>query len=314
MSKKIVLSVGEVLWDLLPDGPQLGGAPFNFAYRVNSLDNVAMMVSRLGRDELGEKAHQKIIELGMNDRFIQWDESLPTGTVQVNLDDPNNPDYYIVPNVAYDQIELTDELRAFMPSIDCLCFGTLVQRAPKTRETVMTMLELANDTQCLLDINLRKDCYNQETVTQSLSHANLLKLNDNEAHELIEMLDLKADTLASFCAEMIQTWSLSHCLVTLGDRGVLAMEQEGKPIYIPGYKIDLVDPCGSGDAFTAGFLHKLLENNDLKTCCEFGNAYGALVATQSGATTPITPEQIEHFLQNGNERSIDQSFGAYCLM
>ena len=148
---KTILAFGEVLWDILPSCTVLGGAPFNFIYRVNSLGDTALMISRLGRDELGRKAHEQIIQSGLDTRFIQWDDELPTGTVQVSFDEQNNPDYFIVPNVAYDRIETTGELIDTASTADCLCFGTLSQRAAQSRKTIERLLEEAATGLKLLD-------------------------------------------------------------------------------------------------------------------------------------------------------------------
>jgi len=134
----------------------LGGAPFNFAYRANSLGDTGLMISRLGRDELGNKACDQIVQLGLDTRFIQWDDQFPTGTVQVSFDEQNNPDYFMTPEVAYDQIEPTEELLEAASAADCLCFGTLSQRAGTSRKTIEQLLENANRSIKFLDINLHK--------------------------------------------------------------------------------------------------------------------------------------------------------------
>ena len=131
--KKRVFAFGEVLWDILPTATILGGAPFNFVYRVASLGDEALMISRLGRDELGRKAHDMIIKLGMGATYIQFDEELPTGTVEVSFDADNNPDYIIIPEVAYDRVEFTGDLAEALRKANCICFGTLAQRAPASR-------------------------------------------------------------------------------------------------------------------------------------------------------------------------------------
>ncbi|MFO8006332.1 MAG: carbohydrate kinase [Candidatus Brocadiia bacterium] len=308
---KSVLAYGETLWDLLPGGPQLGGAPFNFAYRVQSLRDLAHIVTRLGTDELGRRAADRIDELGMDTRFVQWDEEAPTGTVEVDLDDPNNPDFHIVPDVAYDHIEATDELRDAAAEADCLCFGTLVQRTETSRETLEELLAQAGGAVKLLDINLRRNCYNRHTVTVSLKHSDVLKLNDDEVAELDEMLELGTADVPEFARVMIEEWALTDCVVTFGERGAFAASAEGQQVYCPGYRVDLVDTCGSGDAFSAGFIHLLLRGHLLAECCELGNALGALVATKDGATAPISLDEVEAFLQQEHERIADPGLSGY---
>jgi fructokinase len=309
--KKTVLAFGEVLWDILPSCTVLGGAPFNFAYRVNSLGDIGLMISRLGRDELGLRAFDEVVPLGLDTRFLQWDERLPTGTVQVSFDDENNPDYVIIPQVAYDRIELTEALLEAASSADCLCFGTLSQRAETSRKTIEQLLESSQKGLKFLDINLRKKCYSLETVTFSLHKADVLKLNEEEAHQLGEMLGVSHQDLPEFCKEMLDNWSLKHCLVTLGEKGAFAMSAEGDGVYVPGYRVTQADSLGSGDAFSAGFVYKILRGERLASACEFGNALGAIVATQIGATCQIEQTEVDRYLNNTFERVVHSELESF---
>jgi len=303
--RKTILAFGETLWDLLPAGAVLGGAPFNFAYRVDCLGETGWIVSRLGRDELGRRAWEQIVALGMETRFIQWDEARPTGTVPITLDENNNPDFVILPDVAYDYIEATEELLAAAAEADCVCFGTLVQRAPVSRRTLQQVLGACADGLKILDINLRRDCYTTETITTSLERADVLKCNDDEARYLADLLGVTDAALSAFCEAMIDKWSLSHCVVTLGERGAFAASADGRKVYVPGYSVEVIDTCGAGDAFTAGFACRLLLGRSLAACCELGNALGAIVAGQKGATAPLSPEDVDRFLQEPPARIVD---------
>ena len=306
--KKIVVAFGEVLWDILPSCVVLGGAPFNFAYRVNSLGDAGLMASRLGQDDLGRQAFDRIVSLGLQTRLLQWDDEAPTGTVQVSFDAQNNPDYVIVPNVAYDRITLTDVLAGTVERADCLCFGTLAQRTTPSAETLAMLVEKATGAMKLLDINLRKDCYDEDSVAFSLGSADVLKLNEDEAHTLGRMLGLRHDTLRGFCESIVEEWGVEFCLITLGENGAFGYAADGRETYAPGYKITLADSLGSGDAFSAGFVHKILRGASLKEAVAFGNILGAIVATQTGATTPITRDQIDQFQDPKMERNIHPEF------
>jgi len=309
--KKTILAFGEVLWDILPSCTVLGGAPFNFAYRANSLGDMGLMISRLGRDELGRKAHDQIVRLGLDTRFIQWDKQFPTGTVQVSFDEHNNPDYFITPQVAYDQIELTDALVKAVSTADCLCFGTLSQRSGKARKTIEQLLENSNKSLKFLDINLRKKCYSFETVTFSLQKADVLKLNEEEAHQLGDMLDIAHRSLPEFCQEVSNRWALKYCLVTLGESGAFGFSDNGQEVYVPGYKVSLVDSLGSGDAFSSGFVHKLLQGASVAEACEFGNVLGALVAAREGATSLVTLDEIKRFCNQDCRRVVHPDLKAF---
>jgi len=293
--QKTVLAFGEMLWDLFPSGPVLGGAPFNFAYRVNSLGDRGLVVTRLGRDGYGRKALDQLAALGMDATHLQLDDHHPTGTVQVALDENRNPEFFIVPEVAYDFIEVTCPGLEQAAEADCFCFGTLAQRAPDSRLTLHRLLDVAPKCLKFLDINLRKDCYSLETITESLKRANILKMNLQEAHYLAELFEISLTTLPDFCAEMMEDWSLGCCLVTLGDHGAFAASVNCDKIYVPGVEIDVVDTCGSGDAFSAGFIHEYLQRKPLADCCRFGNLLGAMAATRRGGTAPISPAEIERF-------------------
>ncbi|MCU0913130.1 MAG: carbohydrate kinase [Planctomycetes bacterium] len=306
--KKTVVAFGEVLWDILPSCVALGGAPFNFAYRVNSLGDRGRMVSRLGRDDLGQQAFDRIAALGLDTALVQWDEKAPTGTVQVRFDDQNQPDYVIVPNVAYDRIALTDALVGAVEKADCVCFGTLAQRTEISAETLATLLEKATDALKLLDINLRKDCYDEPCVVFSLGNADVLKLNEDEAHTLGRMLGLRCRTVRGFCESVVEEWGVEYCLVTLGEYGAFGCAGDGRETYAPGYRVKLADSLGSGDAFSAGFVHQILRGASLKEAVAFGNILGAIVATQTGATTPIAPEEIERFQNTRMERNVHPEF------
>ena len=308
---KTVLSFGEVLWDLLPDATILGGAPFNFAYRINSLGDRGYMISRLGDDELGDQAFSQVVKLGLETTFLQRDNHFPTGTVHVMFDESHNPDYEIIPNVAYDHIFFAPEIAKAMASADCLCFGTLAQRSATSRETCEKMLQHASNCLLFLDINLRKACFSPETIQSSLQAAHILKLNETEAGQLAEILDTGTTTIPDFAAKMIAQWELDYCLVTLAEKGVYAHSQTGEQLYIPGYRVVLVDSLGAGDAFSAGFIHKILRNASMKEACEFGNVLGAIVATQAGATAAITAQHLAAFQQQSHDRIVAPQFEKY---
>ena len=311
--QKTVLSFGETLWDILLDVTTLGGAPFNFAYRVNCLGEKGLMVSRLGRDELGRQAIEKVRELAVDTAYIQWDDEHPTGTVKVSFDAEHHPDYVIIPEVAYDYVETTDVLLAIAAEADCLCFGTLTQRSPTTRETLYQMIGAAGKAVKLLDINLRKKCYTPATVKESLRRADVLKLNDDEALQLAEMLNLAERAIDRIGEQLIERYQLSCCIVTLAERGALVTSKAGEKVYSPGYRVELVDSLGCGDAFSAGFIQRYLRGASSGECCRWGNTLGALVATQQGATEKVTDNDLSQFLSSHPARTIDPTLEPFAI-
>lgn len=289
---KTVIAFGELLWDIFPSGEVLGGAPSNFAYRINSLGHDGWLVTRLRKDDRGKRAADLVRANGMSLDYVQWDETHPTGTVPVELDSAGSPNFTILPNVAYDFIEITEPLLALAAMADCICFGTLVQRAETSRRTLHALLDAAPQALKVLDLNLRKDCYTQETIAASLERANILKLNESEAEILARMFNLP-DSFANFAPAAVQQWNLAACVVTLGEKGVVAANDKNEFIQRPGHKVKVIDTVGAGDAFTAGFLHCYLEERPLPYCCDFANALGALVAQTRGGTAPIKLTEIK---------------------
>ena len=305
-----IVAYGEALWDMLPAGPVLGGAPLNFAYRAGALGNRSLIISRLGRDDLGERAYQQMLRLGMDTTHIQWDEALPTGTVDIRFDAAGNPDYTINENAAYDGIRLADGMLDLVGKADCLCFGTLIQRTETSRETLSALLHRFRGAYRLLDINLRRNCYTEQTVCSSLERADILKMNEEEAPVLASLFGIGLpeggeEALPLILRELVVRAGLKACVCTLGPRGALACGADGRPVYLPTYYRDVEDPCGSGDAFTAGFIHMLLEGRDLADACRYGNAMGALVAAQKGATQPVSEEEIGEIMTSGRPDRID---------
>ena len=293
---KRIICFGEVLWDLFPNGRELGGAPANFAYRAASLGCRAELVSRVGADALGKEAIARLRESGLETHNVQVDPALPTGTVEISLSPKGEPDFEIIPRVAYDQIEFTEDLRQLAGNADCIYFGTLAQRSSRSRETLQKLLEAAPSSAIrLLDINLRKQCYTAQTIQDSLLQATMLKLNESEVVILAKILGLpeRAD---EFAGEIVKTSGLTHCLVTRGERGVYARSRTGEECAVSGISVDTVDTCGAGDAFTAGFITEFLSGAGLVRSCRFGNALGALVAGTKGATSPISRGKVEELL------------------
>lgn len=296
----IITAYGEALWDLLPEGPVLGGAPFNFVYRAKSLGADAELISCLGTDDLGRDAAKQIEALGFNFEFIQRDTDHPTGTVPVSFDEHKNPSYVITPDVAYDYISSDSALDRRIASSDCLCFGSLIQRSAVSRQTLYGLIERFSGSYLLYDINLRKDCYSRDIISASLDKCHIAKLNEDELIELGPMLGLSGKTLRDRAAECVDRFGLRYCLVTLGDKGLYAVSDGGESVYAPGFKVNLVDPVGAGDACTAGFIFSLLTGKGLEASCTYANAVGAAVAETAGATEPVKKEQIETKLLNGD--------------
>lgn len=305
------MAFGEILWDIFSEYRRLGGAPFNFAARMSMLGHKALMVSRVGRDDFGEEALTTAQSLGLDTSLVQIDTRKNTGTVDVFINERGQPDFTINPNVAYDRIEWRDELATALAQCDCFCFGTLIQRSPVSRKTLRRLLEVPSEAFRILDINLRKNGSSIEAIRYSLDHTHALKLNESEAKAVTTVLNLGKCSIPKFCREMIEFYGLRYCLVTLGEKGAFAMAASGKAVYSPGFRVKVADTVGSGDAFTAGFVHRILSNGTLDDACRYGNLLGAIVATQSGATQPVTGRDIEAFLDSEPPLIIEPALEKY---
>jgi len=308
--KHTILAIGELLWDILPEKTILGGAPSNLAYRLNELGDDCYLVSRVGHDQLGEKAMAAIKSMGLSTSFIQLDDQLPTGTVNVSFDNYRNPDYIINPGVAYDNIGLSDDLLVLAGKAECIAFGTLAQRSAASRKTIHKLLDHSPNAFKFLDINLRKNCHTRDSIEHSLRYAGVLKLNHHEAAELDKILGLNVPEIPKIAAAISARFNIPTVLVTLEENGVFLYDSREGEHYIPGYKIELEDPLGSGDAFSAAFIHCKLRERSLIECCIEGNKLGAIVATQKGATQKITGNDLEK-ISISNKRNSDQFFNNY---
>jgi len=248
-------------------------------------------VTRLGRDEFGNTAAERLAALGMDLSLVQGDDRRPTGTVPVTLDGKGVPDFRILPDVAYDYIAPSATLLGEAAQADCICFGTLVQRSPVSRTTLYRVLEAAPRALKVLDLNLRRGCYSRETLMASLESADLLKLNDGEVLELARSFGLKAGSPQEAARDCRATWDLDACVVTLGERGAYGVTA-AEEVSVEGRKVEVVDTIGAGDAFTAAFVVSWLRGSPLRDCCYFGNALGALVSGTKGATATIALDEI----------------------
>lgn len=291
-----IAAFGELLWDLLPNGKVLGGAPANFIYRINSFGDEGTLLSKVGNDKAGREAREALKRLGVSDENIQTDYEFPTGSVRVKIDEKGNPDFNIITDVAYDHIEINAEMMDAFSQADCVCFGTLVQRYGISKNTLRELIHESSDVVKFLDINLRRNCYTATTIEDSLRMTNILKTNDDELLITKELLGLKQDSLKDLAQETIEKYNLDILLCTLGSNGAFCLTNEDIFHYDPGYQISLGDTVGSGDAFSAGFVHYYMNGYPIEEALQFGNAAGAMVATTTGATSPISKKEILDFM------------------
>ena len=279
-----IVGLGEILWDMLPNGKQLGGAPSNFAYISTLLGNEGIVASRIGNDVLGSEAVQRLARLGVATDSIQADPVRPTGSVRVEVDQAGQPRFEIAEGVAWDFLEWTPAWQHLAAQSDAICFGSLAQRAPASRATIRQFLGAANKDAVvrIFDVNLRQAFYSKEIIEQSIKLADIVKLNHEELPRIMEMFGLQhRDEIAS-AGQLVKLHALKLICVTRGCRGSLLMNHQTLDEH-PGYRIQIGDAIGAGDAFTAALVYEYLQGVPIARMNETANRMGAWVASQVGA-------------------------------
>jgi fructokinase len=288
MTRSEILCVGEVLWDSLPAGLFLGGAPFNVAGHLHALGVPVAMVSRVGRDRLGSEALQRLARNGIATDLVQTDPGIPTGFVSVTVDADGIPAYDIVEPAAWDHIELRDGVLDRAERAAAIVFGCLAQRNVASRATIERLCEV--DTPKVFDVNLRPPYDTPEIVRRSLAHADVVKLNEHELGQMAAWYGLPAG-LREGATALAERFGCRTICVTRGGAGA-ALLREGRWSEHPGYRVDVKDTVGSGDAFLAAFLAGLLAGHDDEAILQHANLLGAYVATQYGAIPVYQQETL----------------------
>jgi fructokinase len=283
----ILVGLGEILWDLLPGGKQLGGAPANFAYHATALGAVGLPASCIGDDEYGREIISVLEEHGVRTDGITEDSRYPTGTVTVKVDINGKPRYTIHEQVAWDHIPWNDHMQVLAGNAAAVCFGSLAQRSPDSRRTIRKFLEYAPD-KCLriFDINLRQSYYSPEIIRDSLTCADVLKLNDEELPILSNLFSLEGSVREQLY-QLIDQFSLCAAALTRGAHGCQLITPAGYAEH-PGISLQsIADTVGAGDAFTAALAVGLLREQEPECICEYANRLAGYVCTCKGAMPPI---------------------------
>ncbi|MEO6965938.1 MAG: PfkB family carbohydrate kinase [Acidobacteriaceae bacterium] len=287
-----IASIGEILWDLLPDGPQLGGTTANFAAFLAQLSSdvagesadEVFLVSRTGDDELGLQARKQLAVCSVREEHVSLDPSRPTGTVAVILDANKGPSYQIHKNVAWDAIPETPQLAALAPTLDAVCFGTLAQRSSVSRATIRSVIE-ASRTDCLrvFDVNLREPDWTTEAVVWGCNHASILKMNLEEVPHVAQAVGASGEEREPLPAAhfLLRQFPIQMVAITRGGEGSLMVTREDICEH-PGVSVQVEDTIGAGDCFTAALTYYAMRHCSLPVLAEAANRWGAWVATQRG--------------------------------
>lgn len=290
MEKNIIVGMGEALWDCLPEGRKLGGAPANFAYHVGQFGWNTVVVSAIGNDALGDEILARLDAVNLEHKIARVAQ--PTGTVQVTLSGEGIPSYEICENVAWDNIPWSDELEALAKETRAVCFGSLAQRSAVSRNTILRFLgTMDHDTEKIYDINLRQSFYSLEVIEESLRRATILKLNDEEIVVVKALLEIEGERQEDICRQLLALYpSLKMVILTCGAIGSYVFTSS-ETSYVETPRVEIADTVGAGDSFTATFCAQILKGKSVSEAHKLAVKVSAFVCTQNGAM-PVLPAEF----------------------
>ena len=288
--KRLVVGLGEVLWDMLPEGRKIGGAPVNFAYHAGQFGIDTMAVSAIGNDKLGEDTIAEMNGKHLNHIFPSV--PYPTGSVQVKLDEKGVPAYDIKENVAWDNIPFTNEIESVACNCQAVCFGSLAQRNAVSRSTIRKFIE-STPSGCIriFDINLRQNFYTREVIRDSLELCNILKINDEEIMLVSRMFNYDSSNIENVCRTIMEDFSLEMVILTCGTKGSYIFTKDDVS-FMPTPKVNVADTVGAGDSFTGSFCAAILRGLPVAEAHKKAVEVSAYVCTQNGAM-PEIPESMK---------------------
>ena len=289
--KDVIVGMGEALWDVLPEGKKIGGAPANFAYHVSQFGLPSCVVSAVGDDPLGHEIVENLTSKGLN-QLIET-VPYPTGTVQVEIDPAGVPQYEIKENVAWDNIPYTARLEQLAERTRAFCFGSLAQRNVVSRKTINRFLDAmpkTNDSPIVFDVNLRQGFYSKEVLCNSMELCNILKINDEELVTVSRMFGYPGIDLQDKCWILLGKYNLKMLILTCGINGSYVFTP-GNVSFQPTPKVEVADTVGAGDSFTAAFIASILKGKSVVEAHSRAVQTSAYVCTKKGAM-PILPSEL----------------------
>ena len=286
----IIVGMGEALWDVLPDGKKIGGAPANFAYHSSQFGFNSYVVSAVGNDDLGDEILNNFKSKKLN--YLETKVQQPTGTVQVTLDDKGIPCYDIKQDVAWDNIPFTSDLEKLAENTRVVCFGSLAQRNSVSRNTINRFIDkMPSDDFCykIFDINLRQQFYSIDTLRDSIYKCNILKINDEELEVIIELFGYTEKDQIAQCLILLREFDLKMLILTCGTKGSYVFT-ENNYSFLETPVVIVADTVGAGDSFTATFISAILKNKSIAEAHRLAVEVSAFVCTQQGAMPEIPQE------------------------
>jgi len=300
--KRYIVGLGEALWDVLPEGKKLGGAPANFAYHAGQFGLDTIAISALGEDALAEETIDALKEHNLN--YLMPRVPYPTGTVQVTLAEGGIPTYDIKEGVAWDNIPYTDEMAELAKTARAVCFGSLAQRNKVSRENICQFLaDTPADCLKICDINLRQQFYSKEILEDSFKLCNILKINDEELVVVNRMFGYERQRVGErssgigldmrqTCEKMVQDYGLKMLVLTCGTNGSYVFTDDGLTSFQDTPKVTVADTVGAGDSFTGSFCACIINGKPVQEAHKIAVKVSAFVCTQNGAM-PIVPEELK---------------------
>jgi len=298
----LMVGLGEVLWDLLPSGKALGGAPANFAYMATVFGNRGIVASRLGNDDLGHEARQAMNKVGLDTTYVQVDAQHETGVAGVLLDAEGQPNFTIKRQVAWDFLQWTPAWEELSSRVDVVCYGSLAQRSRTSASTIEHFLQnTPSNALRICDANLRESFYNVDTLRRSFQFAYILKLNEQELFQVSSSFELGGGDEIELSKKLLRAFDLDLICITKGAHGSLLVS-EHEVIAHHGIDAKVADAIGAGDAFTACVAHHYIQGCSLEEISELANRFATWVATQVGATPPVSEERLVQIMGAGVAR------------
>ena len=279
--KQLIVGLGEILWDCLPEGKKLGGAPANFAFHAGLLGADTVAISAIGNDALGDEILRELDEKGL--KYLLPRVEQETGTVQVTLDDEGIPSYEIKTGVAWDNIPFLPEIKQIAEKCDCVCYGSLAQRSEVSRNTIQEFLRhTPEDCLKIFDINLRQHFYTKELIHDNLLACNVLKINDEELEIVTELFGLPTMSIEDKCRRLLENYNLQLVILTCGVNGSYVFARNEKS-FQKTPKVEVADTVGAGDSFTGAFAASLLAGKSIEEAHQLAVKVSAFICTQKGA-------------------------------
>ena len=295
-----LITIGEILWDVIGGQEHLGGALLNLSVHASRLGHDVSLVSAVGADQRGDRALEAMSALGLSTELVQRSHERPTGIVTVTVANDGQPEFEIHRPAAYDSMKVDkaalERLISWEP--DWLCYGTLLSMYPHGRDLLLETMDALPRTRRFYDVNLRPKSFTSELVLKLLERATVVKLNQDEVHSLDRMFQRSTRTLEEFCRDQAERWGWEAVCVTRGELGcaILACDQY---VEVPGYRVKVADTVGAGDAFAAAFLHGLNAGWPAAQIGDFANRLGALVASRRGGAAPWSLDEIKALSRSG---------------